>query len=280
MTKRRRPWLAALLSVLAPALGHVYAGRPGRGVVVGLAYLAGVLGLMLLASRARSALALMALLAALGVAYVLVARDAFRIARRAGDAYPLAWFNRWWGYALVLVVLLVVQGLYGRFVRREIVQAFRLPSGAMAPTLLIGDHFLVDKRAYRVGDPQRLDVVVFESPADRTTLFVKRILGLPGDTIEIRDKIVRLNGAPLDEPYATRSDRTDEKSPASADHGPLTVPAGHYFILGDNRDASLDSRAVGPIPREKIFGRARILYWSWDHAAGAVRWDRIGLPVR
>ena len=233
--------------------------------------------LMLLALRAESPLSLALLLAALGTAYALVAADAFLLARRAGPGYELRWFNRWYIYVVALIAVSVATNRYGVLIRREVLEAFRIPSGAMAPTLLVGDHILTNKRAYRAGDPERADVAVLEDPTDSTKLFVKRVVGLPGDTIEMRRKVVWLNGAPLDEPYAVRGDAA---TPTPADYPPLTIPRGYYFVLGDNRDASNDSRAWGPVAREKLRGRAQLVYWSWGDAGPWVRWERVGMPVR
>jgi len=258
-------------------MGHLYAGRPGRGLVVAGAYALLGAGLMLLALRAESPLSLALLLAALGTAYALVAADAFLLARRAGPGYELRWFNRWYVYVVALIVVSAATNRYGALIRREVLEAFRIPSGAMAPTLLVGDHILTNKRAYRVGDPQRADVAVLEDPADSSKLFVKRVVGLPGDTIEMRRKVVWLNGAPLDEPYAVPGEAATS---APADYPPLSIPRGYYFVLGDNRDASNDSRAWGPVARENIRGRAQLVYWSSGDADRWVRWERVGMPVR
>lgn len=261
-----------MANLLAPPMGHLYVGRPGRGLVVSGAYALLGAALMLLALRAGSVLSLALLLAALGAAYAAVAVDAFLLARHAGPGYELRSCNRWYVYLVALVVVSVATNRYGALIRREVVEAFTIPSGAMTPTLLVGDHILTNKRAYRAGDPERGDVAVLEDPTDSTKLFVKRVVGLPGDTIELRRAVVWLNGAPLDEPYALRGDGT-----TPADYPPLTIPRGYYFVLGDKRDASNDSRAWGPVAREKFRGRAQLVYWSWDDG---VRWERVGMPIR
>ena len=160
----------------------------------------------------------------------------------------------------------------------------------MIPTLFIGDHILVNKfiygtripftefRFFPLRDPERLDIVVFKYPEDETKDFIKRIIGLPGDIVEVREKTVYINDKPLDESYAIHTDPTvlpQDLQPR--DHMNKTVvPENSYFVMGDNRDQSLDSRFWGFVNREKIQGEAFIIYWSWDRDTTWVRWMRIG----
>ena len=175
------------------------------------------------------------------------------------------------------------------------VQAFKIPSGSMKPTLLIGDHLLVSKSCYGiklpfsdkvlipVGDPQRGDIVVFRFPEDRDKDFIKRIIGLPGETVEVRNKQVYINGRPLKDPWSHTSDRIILPPGVQPrdNFGPVRVPPNHYFVMGDNRDQSYDSRfwfggRGGFVPRHDILGRAFIIYWSWEGNSFRVRWSRIG----
>lgn len=279
MTRRRRPWLAALANLLAAPLGHVYAGRPGRGVLV---YCAGVVigtSALFAGQYAAWPALFLVLLALPACVYPALATDAYRIARRAGADYELKRFNRWYVYVAVVIALWAASEALASLIRRDLIQAFKTPSGAMIPTLLIGDHVLVNKRVYRVAEPRRFEVVVFEYPQDATMTFVKRIVGLPGDSIEIKDTVAWVNGAPVQEPYAAFVGGEEGDGGAGRDFGPVRVPLGQYFVLGDNRDASSDSRTWGFVPREKVAGRVQVIYWSWDHTKGSVRWDRIGRAV-
>jgi signal peptidase I len=183
------------------------------------------------------------------------------------------------------------------------VQAFKMPADSMEPTLLIGDHFLVDKAAYgirlpllrsavlRPRPPARGDVAVFLYPRDRSREYIKRIIGLPGETVEIRGKTVYVDGRPLDEPYARYLSNSDgDLDGEGRSHwGPEKVPAGHVFVLGDNRDNSADSRYWGYVPIADLLGKAKVVYFSWESTAreysrgttkGRVRWERIGLALR
>ncbi|MCF8031814.1 MAG: signal peptidase I [Desulfarculaceae bacterium] len=175
------------------------------------------------------------------------------------------------------------------------VQAFKIPSGSMKPTLLIGDHLLVSKSSYGVkmpfsdlvilpiGDPERGDIVVFRFPEDKDKDFIKRIIALPGETIEVKNKAVYINGKKLDEKWGQYTDKVVLPSGVQPrdNYGPVTVPQDHYFVMGDNRDQSYDSRfwfggRGGFVPRDDILGKAFIIYWSWTDQGFGVRWDRIG----
>jgi len=189
--------------------------------------------------------------------------------------------------AFVIAVVLAL------FVRTFVVQAFKIPSGSMIPTLLIGDHILVNKFVYGIklpltnttvipiGRPRRDDVIVFKYPQDETKDFIKRVIGLPGDRVEVRHQQVYINGQPLTEPFAVHQEGvTPETEMRPRDEfGPVTVPNDAYFVMGDNRDHSLDSRFWGFVNSDKIKGRAFLIYWSWDDMGKWVRWERFGKVV-
>jgi signal peptidase I len=188
---------------------------------------------------------------------------------------------------------LIVAAVLALIIRTFVVQAFKIPSGSMEDTLLIGDHLLVNKFIYgmqvpgvdgrflTIREPQRGDIVVFEFPEDRDKSFwkrrdfIKRIVGLPGDTLEIRDKQLLVNNQSLVIPEAVFKDGT--LLPGGRDNmPPIKVPAGHYFMMGDNRDRSYDSRFWGFVGNGEIKGLAFIKYWSWDSENFRPRWGRIG----
>lgn len=187
---------------------------------------------------------------------------------------------------------IVVALLLAFVIRAFVVQAFKIPSGSMLDTLQIGDHLLVTKFAYDVrlpsniwldttdgkvlmqtGDPERGDIIVFKFPEDEKKDFIKRVIGLPGETIEIRNKVVFIDGEPIDEPYVIHTKH--DTMPIRDNFGPYTVPEGQYFVMGDNREGSYDSRWWGTVKREKIVGKALIIYWSWGSITD-IRFDRIG----
>ncbi len=182
------------------------------------------------------------------------------------------------------------------FAKTFVVQAFKIPSGSMEQNLLIGDHILVNKFAYAptsgewerrllpVRSPQRGDVVVFKFPDEPERDFIKRCIALPGDRIELIDKQVWVNGRRLEESayvyFADPRTYTRRESLFVSDafrlrdnYGPYTVPEGHFFVMGDNRDNSNDSRAWGTVPAHFVKGRALLVYWSFDHGEGNIEWQ-------
>jgi signal peptidase I len=186
--------------------------------------------------------------------------------------------------AIVVAVILAL------FIRTFIVQAFKIPSGSMKETLQIGDHILVNKFIYgiklpylqttliSITDPQRDDIVVFEFPEDKDKDFIKRVVGVAGDVVEVRNKKVRVNGILQEGSYIVNSDPhifPGNLQPRD-NFGPVTVPTHALFVMGDNRDHSYDSRYWGFVDLKAIKGKAFIIYWSWDKDDFGVRWRRIG----
>ncbi len=180
-----------------------------------------------------------------------------------------------WSFLKELPFLIVGALIVAVLVKSFLIQVFWIPSGSMEETLEIGDRVIVNKLAYRIGDPGRGDVVVFEpetseeesvvTKVSRNLLesiglrtpesdLIKRIIGLPGDTIEIKDNQIHINGSPLDEPYLRPNIRMNN-------FGPEVVPEGSYFVMGDNRSSSRDSRVFGPIEGSRIVGRAFSVVW-------------------
>ena len=193
---------------------------------------------------------------------------------------------------------IVIAFLLAMFIRTFIVQAFKIPSGSMETTLLIGDHILVTKYSYGIHIPneilligtqlfrdivlfqevpERGDIIVFKFPRDEKRDFIKRVIGLPGEILEVRRQKVFNNGKPFDDPYARHTKPPpDEPFFPRDDFGPVRVPEGHVFVMGDNRENSEDSRFWGFLDINKIRGKARFIYWSWNGPERSVRFDRFG----
>jgi signal peptidase I len=184
------------------------------------------------------------------------------------------------------------------FVRTFVVQAFKIPTGSMENNLLIGDHLLVNKFLFAPTltslentllpiDPiRRGDILVFKYPEDPERDFIKRVIGLPGDTLELRNKKVYINSQPLDEPYVRFLFPPDEGGSSAPDvddfdvrrtFGPITVPPDQFFMMGDNRDNSQDSRYWGFMPRDYVKGKALFVYFSYGEGGGLgnIRWSRL-----
>jgi len=185
---------------------------------------------------------------------------------------------------------MIIAFILAMIIRTFFLQAFKIPSGSMLETLQIGDHLLVNKVLYGIkipftdkflatfADPKHGDIIVFEFPEDPSKDFIKRVVGLPGDSIEIRNKDVYRNGQKLDEPYIQHTDPRSSDSPRDV-RAPITVPPDKFFVMGDNRDESYDSRYWGFVERGKVKGKAWILYWSWK-GFSHVRWNRIGNLIK
>jgi len=187
--------------------------------------------------------------------------------------------GRWITEFIVIVMIVLL-------IRTFVAQAYNIPSGSMKPTLLVGDFILVNKLVYRFSEPQRGDIVVFKYPIDPNIDFIKRIIALPGEEVEVRNNQVFINGKPFPlievgrgEENGVRKIIYQEVLPegtkqkvqfyedfpfSKRDFGPVVVPPNHYFVMGDNRDNSEDSRYWGFLPRENIVGKAFVIYFSGD----------------
>ena len=183
--------------------------------------------------------------------------------------------------AIILALILAL------FIRTFVIQAFKIPSPSMVPTLLIGDHILVNKflfgfqipfsdgKIMAIREPERGDVIVFKYPKDRRLDFIKRCVAVGGETVEVRDKEVFINGELVTFPQAIFLDEGSLLSGRDT-FGPVTVPEGKVFVMGDNRDNSNDSRFWGYVDLADVKGKAMVIYWSWNKASKWPRFGRIG----
>ena len=157
---------------------------------------------------------------------------------------------------------------------------FQIPNEAMVPVLLPGDQVIVHKAAYDGVAPQRGDIVVYRYPDEYGKLFIHRVIGLPGDQVQISDQTVMINGELLEESYVQHTDRSMPAGNVRDHLGPVTVPSDTYFVMGDNREESLDSRFLGSIQKEQLLGQVVFVYWSVDPGTRTPRWERLNQPVR
>ncbi len=220
---------------------------------------------------------------------------------RPGTPPPQKSVIREYGEAMGIALILAI------IIRTFLVQAYKIPSGSMEPTLLVGDHILVNKLIYGLRMPDSIfgvqipglpygkylfrlepvhrgDVVVFVFPPDSTKDFIKRVIGVAGDTVEVKNGAVWLNGKPMDDPHAHLEVAPQDRSEVAPrdNFGPVTVPPGKLFMMGDNRDRSYDSRFWGFVDDDQVEGRAMIIYWSWDSDGTSlipIRWSRFGMIV-
>jgi len=202
--------------------------------------------------------------------------------------------TKWREYGESLLIALIIAII----VRSFFLQAFKIPSSSMEPTLLIGDHLLVNRLSYVVkvpftdivlfhlGSPERGDVIVFRYPIERDKDFIKRVIATEGETVEIKDKVIFVNGKRIEDPWGRFLDKSIVPGYiAPKDNlGPTKVPKDSIFVMGDNRDRSADSRFWGFVHRDDLVGEALILYFSWDRNAKNpiefIRWTRFGKLIR
>jgi signal peptidase I len=273
-TRRRR--VAAVLNFVFPGVGYLYAGLLRSALLAfALVPLTDVVAVLLFVlvplDRANVAVPLLWMLAV----RIFVAGDAARACSDAA-ARPDRWHARWYACAAAaLLVSFAINPLTAVAIRATVVRAYSFPTGSMEDTILNGDHVLVSRWDYRLHAPRRGDMVVFPYPEDPSRTFLKRVIGLPGETVEIRNRSVVIDGRMLAEPYA-RFIVPDGFDAHGRDWGPRLLPAKSYFVLGDNRDNSKDSRYWGYVREGDFGGRARMVYWSVEPDTHAIRWGRIG----
>jgi signal peptidase I len=185
---------------------------------------------------------------------------------------------------------IIIAILIALFIRTFIICAYKIPSRSMVQTLLVGDHILVNKFLYGVKipllrntiipvrEPKRGEIVVFIFPNDRSKDFIKRVIVVGGDKIEIKNKKIFINGKEYSDSYGIYSDNIIYPATMQPrdNYGPVTVPKNSIFVMGDNRDESLDSRFWGFVDLKDVEGKAFIIYWSWNHEDHNLRWQRLG----
>jgi signal peptidase I len=304
MQKQRKPWVAVILSFVMPSLGHVYSGAFRRA---GLFYGTGIMFKLLWRAIGVSTFTSMIVMLVMGAAYYFAAAaDAWFIARRTGSL-TLGRFQKWYVY----LILIVISGLIWEAVPSGAAgyKSYSIPSRAMVPTILKGDRLMVNLKAYDNSDPQRGDIVVFKFPQDEKITFIKRVIAIPGDEISQKDTTITINGKPVSLKPASENERAlldrdvktvfgekavnialeDLGSPHfvvyEKDHQhiglkPVKMAPGEYFVMGDNRDNSNDSRFWGTVPRKNILGKAAYLFLPLTEEEDAVRWDRLGKALK
>ena len=269
---------AAILSFLMFGLGQISCGKIKRGVSLYIIsnILIGVA--IFICIQPFNHTILVAALIYIAV-FLFVIIDSIIIAKNPDNTLKLKPFV---GYSLLVGILIinssVIKPVIANVVRNDFVQAFKIPAASMMPSILIGDHILVNKRLYRNSKPQKGDIVVFTIPQEPSKDFIRRIIGLSGDVIEIKNKQLYINNQKVEEDYIINTDSNILQN--RDNYGPVTVPEGSLFVLGDNRDNSYDSRFWGFLDSQKLKGKVSSIYWSWDAENSSVRWNRIGKLIK
>ncbi|HEX8316802.1 signal peptidase I [Longimicrobium sp.] len=288
---RRSPRVAVLLSIVGAPLGHMYAGRARRGILLHVAMTLTALAALAASMEVQSRAPRIGFLLVIPLAWVVVLADAWRTAGRARADAPRRRYQRWWVYVVVWIGLaFVVQpAVYGAATSRW--RAFKLGSRNMMPTLLPGDYVMARQN---VAVPRG----ALATRADSTgAMYMSRIAAVAGDVVQMRRGDLLVNGrvvirsppfSPADDiqmpEFAWQSAHlagvdTAGYRPTMFTWGPLKVPAGHVFVLGDNLPGSFDSRHFGFVRERLITGRVEWIYLSRDPATGEIRWPRIGRGV-
>lgn len=296
LVRQRRWWWVGLIAAVSGPVAHLYCGRFRRAATVALFTMLASLGALLALAQIPGDFVGWGIGAVLLVAaYFGCIADAVLLARRTPDS-PRQWCQRWWCYIGTYVLLMGLNIQAASLFRTFAVEAFVVPTRAMADTILAGDRVIVNKWAY-VGRPiQRGDVVVARIVNWNHNVVTVRVIGLPGDVISMTDERVLVNGVLLDEPYVKLlpMEEIDERLSTLAE---TTIPAGEVFLMGDTRRRSYDSRLYGSQPIQNVLGKVSIVYWSmvlstpdepdrlergevWDpQPDGTIRWSRIGRQV-
>jgi signal peptidase I len=280
--KRRRPYLAFFLSFFFRGLGQLYNGQLKRAVVFFsiefvLTPILWILAPYPWGSFGTSMLSVTIGLA-LSIAYIVfVAVDAYKGASRIREL-KLRRYNRWYIYLAIILACYSVDRafeLLGTGNLRAYFKTYKISSFTMEPSLLVGDYLMCDLRYYRSHNPQRGDLVVFLYPKDKTKVFVRRVIAVEGESVDIRNKVVYVNGQKIEDPWGQHLESgfiAADLSPRD-NTPPIRVPDGSVFVLGDNRNRSLDSRFFGPVSVKDIKAKPLYLYWAKD-------WSRIGMRAK
>jgi len=276
----RKPWLAGVLTIFSLGLGHLYTGEAKKGIM--LFFIAQFLFVISFLSFFYAPIGPMIFIS-LGVVFVIFCIfDAVKLSKEHKLFYAVKKYNKWYVYLLYCVVAsFLVHPIVEATSKRNIAQTYKIPSGAMKPTLQIGDHIIADKLIYKNSEPKRGDVIIFPFPEDPSRDFIKRVVAVGGETIEAVNKQIFVNGMILREPYVVHADsHIFPKNGQPRDNfGPLKVPDDSLFVMGDNRDQSYDSRFWGFVKKSSIRGKAINIYWSWDEESSIIRWKRIGKKI-
>jgi len=271
---------AAFLSFLLPGLGHLSCGRVKKAVIVYVFFQISIFASFFVFLRIALPYNLILSVTLFTIVYLYAIIDSILLAKNPDNTLKLKPIL---GYSLLVAVIIfnstIIRPLLGNLIKQKYIQAFKIPSDSMFPTLLLGDMLLVDKHAYSNNIPRRGDVIVFQSPENPSKTLIRRIVGLGGETIAIKNTKVYMNGSLYAEPYETNTDKTFQSNERNTLNS-FVIPGNSYFVIGDNRDQKHDNTFWGIVDRKDVNGKAVKFYWSWNKDNSRVRWDRIGRDIK
>ncbi len=272
--KPKEPLLALFLSIILTGLGQMYAGRIKRGISFLIIPIisAVIMFTYFLNPTTKTNVFMLIPLGILAIFGIFVLADAYLCAKAYNINNNLK-RNITTGKRIVIVTGIIFflfvfhpQQLVANYFRNNVVQAFKLPTGTMMPTLMVGDKILVDKAIYKKSEPKRGDVIIFKYPKDPRKIFVKRLVGLPGEMVEIKDGQIIVNGIKLQDPVIFSNIYYYNKGEYAQEGKAIQVPNNSYYVLGDNSNASQDSRYFGFVPKENIEGKAFKIYFPFNRS--------------
>ncbi len=270
-TQKRNPLIASLLSLGTPGLGQIYNGQIIKGIIFYCIFLLWVAIVSITRLHHSFQGTLIFVLVALCIQLIFIG-DALFVAIKT-KRIILRFFNKWYFYLLIIILNMIINS----FIQADAlgVKAFKVSSSSMSPTLLVGDNIIVDIKYFKFKKPQRGDVILFKYSKNPTRHFIKRVIGVEGDEIEGKDKIIYLNRKPIIESSTQHfdSDILLNETDIRDNFGPIYVPPGRLFVIGDNRDQSIDSRYFGFVHFNDLKGKVLYIYWSRSK-------DRIGLTIK
>ncbi len=277
--KPRKLWVSILFTFLSIGLGHIYSGYAKRGIVLCIGQYLLLIFCYFIILAFPSIIFLLLFLTLILAYFIFCLVDIIKFSKNNSLNYKPKKYNKWYLYVLFLIVLFFIpQPMNSETIKENIIQAYKIPAGSLKPTLLIGDHIFVKTDFTSKSDVIKGDLIVFPFPEDPSKDFIKRVVAIGGDTIEIINKAVFINNKHINEPYIIH---IDSNTISKRDNIELTkIPKGSFFVMGDNRDNSYDSRFWGLVEASGVKGKASIIYWSWDKENNRVRWNRIGKIIK
>ncbi len=268
---KRKPIVAAILSSLAPGLGQFYNGQIIKGIIFLLSLI--LLPIIMFRIGLHYSFYGLAIILLIFMCFLLfIIGEAFFTAIKKKE-FILKPYNKWYIYLLIILLINSIVLIPTNFLTNKVLgfSAYKMPTGSMEPTLRVGDHLIANLKYFKKNELQRGDLVIFKYPEDPAKDLMKRVIALEGEKIEIKNKQVYVNDVPLPEGYKVHLD--NKVYPGRDNYGPVVVPSDHCFVLGDNRDNSMDSRHWNSLPLRNIKGKPLYIYWARDIT-------RIGMKIK